>query len=87
MEVKLVFWSLLGLFGLFIIGTLLVKPLRFLLRLGFHLAVGVVLLVILNLVLGQIGFNVAINPATILTAGFLQIPGVFLLVVLNYIFV
>jgi len=34
--------------------------------------------------LGRFGFHIAINPATVLTAGILQLPGVLLLVLVNY---
>ncbi len=78
---------MLGLCVLFLLGTVLVKPVKIVLRLVFCLAVGVVLLELANVVLGRLGMHVAVNPATILTAGVLHVPGVILLLVLENLFV
>jgi inhibitor of the pro-sigma K processing machinery len=43
-----------------------------------------VLLIAINFVFGHFGVHVAINPVTLLTAGLLQLPGVALLVLLQY---
>ena len=83
MEWKLVMIGLAGLFGIYLVGTVLFRPLRFLIRLAAWALVGGVLLAAINTVFGQFGFHIAINPATILTAGILQLPGVVLLVLLN----
>lgn len=86
MEWKYAFLFLAGLCGIFVAVAFLARPARWLLRLASYAVVGTVLLLLLNVVLGQIGMRIAINPATILTAGILQIPGALLLVVLNYLF-
>lgn len=86
MEGKLVLISLIGLLGLFLVGTVMIKPLKLLLRLVTYLLIGGVLLYLANFLLNQFGLRVAINPVTLLTAGVLQIPGVVLLAVLSYLF-
>lgn len=86
MEWKIFFIGLAGLLGLYLVGTVLFKPLRFLIRLAAWALLGVVLLTVLNLVLGHLGFHIAINPVTVLTAGILQLPGVVLLVVVSCLF-
>jgi len=83
LEWKLVTIGLLGLFGIYLLGTVLFRPLKFLIRLAAWALLGGVLLAAINTVFGQFGFHIAINPATILTAGILQLPGVALLVLLN----
>lgn len=83
MEWKLVMIGLAGLFGIYLLGTVIVRPLKFLIRLAAWALLGGVLLAAINTVFGQFGFHIAINPATILTAGILQLPGVVLLVLLN----
>lgn len=85
MEWKLVFTGLAGLLGLYLVGTVLFRPLRFLIRIVAWLLLGVVLLAAINILFGQFGFHIAINPVTILTAGILQLPGVVLLVLVNYL--
>ena len=84
MEWKTVFLSLAGLFVLYLAGSMLLKPLRWLIRVASWALVGVVLLVVINVIFGRAGFHIAINPVTVLTAGVLQVPGVLLLVLLNY---
>ncbi len=86
MEWKLVIVALAGLFGLYLVGSAIFRPLRFLIRLAAWALLGVVLLAAINALFGQFGFHIAINPATILTAGLLQLPGVVLLVLLNCFF-
>ncbi len=86
MEWKYAFLFLAGLCGIFVAAAFLARPLRWLLRLAGYAAVGTVTLLLLNVVLGQVGMRIALNPATVFTAGVLQIPGAILLVVLNYLF-
>lgn len=83
MEWQLVLLGLLGLAGLYLVGSFLVTPLKYLYRLFACVVVGVLLLVVVNLGGSFWGFHVAINPATVLAAGLLQIPGVVLLIVLT----
>jgi len=73
-----------GLLGLYLMGTVLFRPLRFLIRLAAWSMLGAFLLVALNTLFGYFGFHIAVNLWTILTAGLLQLPGVVLLVLLNY---
>ena len=87
MEWKYVIIGLVGLFGLYLVGTALFRPLKFLIRLTAWAALGVILLLAINLAFGYFGFHIAINPLTILTAGILQLPGVALLVLLNVLFI
>ena len=84
MEWKYIFIGMAGLFGLYLVGTVLFRPLKFLIRLAAWAMLGGGLLVAINAVFGHFGFHIAINPATILTAGILQLPGVMLLVLVNY---
>lgn len=86
MEWKYIFIGLTGLLGLYLVGTVLFRPLRFLIRLAAWAVLGGILLAAINTVFGHFGFHIAINPVTILTAGVLQLPGVVLLVLINYLF-
>ena len=87
MEWKYVIIGLVGLLGLYLVGTALFRPLKFLIRLIAWAVLGVVLLLALNSTFGYFGFHIAINPLTILTAGILQLPGIALLVLLNVLFI
>lgn len=74
-----------GLLLLYVIGWLLVVPLKFILRLIYNGIIGGLMLWLINLVGGFFHINIAINPVTALIAGFLGIPGVLLILVLQYI--
>ena len=87
MEWKLILLSVVGLIGLFLVATVLIKPFQFLLRILACFVVGGVLLYLTNFILAQVGLHVALNPVTILTAGILQVPGVILLALLGYFFI
>lgn len=87
MEWKYVIICLAGLFGLYLVGTALFRPLKFFIRLAVWAVLGVILLLAINAAFGYFGFHIAINPLTILTAGILQLPGVALLVLLNVLFI
>jgi len=84
LEWKMFLIGMTGLLGLYLMGTVLFRPLRFLIRLAAWSMLGAFLLVALNTLFGFFGMHIAINPWTILTAGILQLPGVVLLVLLNY---
>jgi inhibitor of the pro-sigma K processing machinery len=74
----------LGLILLYLIGWLLLVPLKFLLRFLINGIIGGVVLWILNLAGGLIGVTLAINPVTALTVGMLGIPGLLLILLLQF---
>ena len=74
----------LGLVLLYLVGWLLLVPLKLLLRFIINGVIGGVILWLLNLVGGLIGLSVAINPVTALTVGFLGIPGLMLILLLQF---
>lgn len=74
-----------GLLLLYIIGWLLAKPIKLIVRLVYNGIMGGLMLFILNMIGGFFGLRVAINPVTALIAGFLGIPGVILILILQSI--
>ena len=85
LDLNIVLAYAFGLLLLYIVGWLLVMPVKFILRLLYNGIIGGLMLWALNLAGSFFGLRVAINPVTALIAGFLGIPGVLLIVVLNYI--
>ncbi len=69
---------------IYVIGMLLVLPIRIIIRFIVNGLIGAFLLFIINILGNIIGITVAINPVTALVAGFLGIPGVILLLLLQY---
>ena len=76
---------LFGLVMLYLIGMLLVIPIRLLIKLLINGIIGGVLLWIFNLIGGIFGLYIAINPLSAVIVGILGIPGVILLLVLQFI--
>jgi len=73
------------LFLVLISARILVKPLRLLVKLLFNSLVGLLLLVAFNFVGGMMDFTIPVNIVTVLLAGFLGIPGLILLIVVQVI--
>lgn len=84
MRVDIVAAFLVGLFLLYLMARLFFVPFKFIVRLLFNAAVGGVTLWLANLLGTQFGVTVPINPVTALIAGFLGVPGVVLILALQY---
>lgn len=83
MDMQLIIYGLIGLAILYVIIKLLKWPIKLLIN-GI---VGVVLLYITNMLGGYIGLpQIGINPITALIAGILGVPGVIFLVLFTMFF-
>lgn len=76
---------LFGLVLLYIIGLILVIPLRVIFKLIINGIIGGVILFFFNLVGGLFGLGIAINPLNAIVVGLLGVPGVVLLLLLQLI--
>lgn len=76
---------LLGLVLLYIVGLLLVIPIKILIKLLINGIIGGALLFLFNLIGGLFGLAIAINPLNAVIAGFLGVPGVILLLIMQMI--
>lgn len=74
-----------GLLLLYVVGRVLIMPLKIVVKLIYNALIGGVVLLILNFIGGYIGLHIALNPITALLVGFLGVPGVIMLLVLQYI--
>ena len=74
-----------GLVLLYAVGWLLLVPLKIILKFIYNAIIGGIILWVLNLVGGFIGITVAINPVTALIVGFLGVPGLILILLLQFI--
>lgn len=75
----------LGLIALYIVGWLLLTPLKWLLRLIWNGLLGGAMLFLFNIVGGFFGVTLALNPITALTAGILGVPGVAMMLIVQAI--
>ena len=85
MEISSILAFVFGLFLLYIIGILLVIPIKMIIKLIVNRVLGGILLLIVNLIGGFIGISIAINPLTAIIAGILGIPGIILLLIIQNI--
>ncbi len=70
---------MMGIFMLYLLGVLLVVPVKIVFKLMKNALVGGVTLLLFNLFGGIIGLNLAITPVASIVVGFLGVPGVILL--------
>lgn len=78
-----IFAYLMGLLLLYIIGLILVIPIRILMKLLVNGLIGGVVLFFFNLIGGIFGMSLVINPLNAIIVGFLGVPGVILLLILQ----
>ena len=74
-----------GLLLLYVVGRVLIMPLKIVVKLIYNALIGGGVLLILNFIGGYIGLHIALNPITALLVGFLGVPGVIMLLVIQYI--
>jgi len=83
MDYNLIVAYVFGIILLYLVARLLLVPLRFLVYALYNAVIGGVAIWGLNLVGQYLGFRLALNPATALGVGFLGVPGVVLILVLQ----
>lgn len=76
---------LVGILLLYAVARLLLGPLRLVGKLIWNALLGGALLYVLNLLGDKIGITLPLNPISALVVGFLGIPGVILLLALQYL--
>jgi inhibitor of the pro-sigma K processing machinery len=86
MHIDVAIAYLVGILLLYFLTRIFIIPIRFVVRMLFNGVVGGVLLWLTNLGGRFIGIAVPVNPITALIAGFLGVPGVVLVIILQYLF-
>ncbi|QJW48696.1 pro-sigmaK processing inhibitor BofA [bacterium BFN5] len=79
-EFNVIFAYAFGIILIYLIGRIFLMPLKLIFRFIYNGIIGGIMLWVVNLVGGYIGFTIGINVITALIAGFLGIPGVILLI-------
>jgi inhibitor of the pro-sigma K processing machinery len=74
-----------GLLILFILAKVLKISLKIIWKLIINALIGAAILVLFNLVGGIFSFSIPITPLNALITGFLGVPGVILLIILQFI--
>ncbi len=84
-DIASIFAYLIGIVILLIICRLFIRPLKWLLKLAFNSILGGLILASVNFVGGFAGIYVTIGPLSAIIAGLLGIPGVLLVILLEYL--
>ncbi len=75
-----------GLVLMFVFCRIFIKPIKWIFKLVINGVLGGLILAAVNFVGGFAGITVIINPLSALLSGLLGIPGVILVIILQYIF-
>ena len=84
LELSVILAYAVGLILLYLIGWILVIPIKIIIRLIWNGIIGGIILFVFNIIGGFFNISIVINPITALIAGFLGVPGVILLIIFNY---
>jgi len=85
MSLGTVFAYLLGLVLLYVLGLLLVVPMRLLVKFLINGVIGGIFLFLFNLIGNIFGLTIVINPLNAIIVGFLGVPGVILILILQHL--
>lgn len=80
-----IFYYIIGLILIYILGLLLVWPIKKIFKLIINGILGGLTLLLFNFIGSYFGLGIAINPLNAIIVGFLGVPGVILLLILQMI--
>lgn len=86
LDISIIIAYIVGIIFLYIIGRVFLIPMKYLVKLIANVVIGGIILIVINFIGGFIGFYIALNVFSALAVGMLGVPGVILLVVLQFIF-
>jgi inhibitor of the pro-sigma K processing machinery len=82
-DLNVVLAVIFGLFVLYFVGKMLVTPARIFMRVLLTGVIGTVVLLIFNLIGGIFGTVLGINAVTVLVVGYMGLPGLAMLLLLQ----
>lgn len=85
MDINIIIAFIVGLLLLLLVGRAMLVPLKWVLKLLVNAVVGGIILWVINYFGNFLNVHIPINPITALTVGFLGIPGVVLLFVIQQV--
>lgn len=83
MDLTTILFFIAGVVLIFLVGSLLVVPIQLLIRLAINGVIGGLFLLLFNLIGGIFNLSLAITPLNAIIVGFLGVPGVILLLVIQ----
>ncbi len=85
MDINIIIAFALGLLLIYLIGRVMLVPLKWVFKLLVNAAVGGIILYVINYFGIFMNVHIPLNPITALTVGFLGIPGIILLFIVQQI--
>lgn len=85
MGIDVIFAYIVGIMMLFLVAKLLILPIKIVWKLAVNALVGGITLLIINFIGGFFGLYIQINIITALITGILGVPGVVMILILQYI--
>jgi inhibitor of the pro-sigma K processing machinery len=85
-EFNVIIAYVVGIIFLFILGRVLLFPMKVLLKLIYNAIIGGIVIVVINLIGGLFQFNIALNIVSAFVVGVLGVPGIILLIALKALF-
>ncbi len=82
-DLNIILAFIFGLMVLYLLARVLVYPMRVLVKVVGNSLVGAVLLIFFNLVGGLVGLSVGVNVVSALVVGFLGVPGLITLLIVQ----
>lgn len=76
----------LAIIAVIIVAKLLSWPLKKIFKLILNILIGLIMILLVNVFGQKIGLSIPFNFVTALISGLLGVPGVIVLIILNYIF-
>ncbi len=87
MDINILIAFALGLLLIYLIGRVMLVPLKLMFKLLINAVIGGVVLWVINYFGTYFNIHIPLNPVTALTAGFLGIPGIVMLFVVQQIII
>ncbi|SMB87036.1 inhibitor of the pro-sigma K processing machinery [Desulfonispora thiosulfatigenes DSM 11270] len=85
MDTKIILSALLLLILIFAVVRIMHKPIQWTLKLVVNCAIGLVAIMIVNYLGSFMGIHLPVNPISVLSVGVLGLPGMLLLVCMNFL--
>lgn len=85
MGIEVIFAYIFGIMMLFLLAKLLLIPIKIVWKLAVNAVVGGITLLLINFIGGFFGLYIPINIITALITGILGVPGVIMILILQYI--
>lgn len=85
MDYGIILAALLLLFLIYIVVRIMHKPIRWTMKLIVNCAIAIVGIMFFNVLGGFVGFHLPLNPVSVLGVGVLGVPGMALLIFMNFL--